>query len=71
MALSALRASMRASSAGLDLVAHVDLAGRVLSDQDDGQAGADAPLGQNRGVARDFGAQLARQRNAVNALGGR
>ena len=53
--------------AGLDLVAHVDLRGRIVADQDDGDARLHAVLLlqalDTHGV---LGAQFARHRLAVN-----
>jgi hypothetical protein len=48
----------------------VDLAGRVVTDQDDGQAGLDALGAQRRGAAGDFGADGLGQGVAVDQLGG-
>ncbi len=56
--------------AGLDLVAHIDLRGRVLAHQDHGQARCDA-LGLEGGhTGADIGAQLAGEGVAVDQLGG-
>jgi hypothetical protein len=56
--------------AGLDLVAHVDGAGRVFAHQDDGQPGLAASRGEGRGARGDFGAQLLGEGGAVEDLGG-
>jgi hypothetical protein len=45
--------------ASLDLVAHINLAGRVVADQDDGQSGGDAAGFKGRSPLRYFAAQLA------------
>nr|CUV15163.1 protein of unknown function [Ralstonia solanacearum] len=56
--------------ARLDLVAHVDLAGRVVADQDDGEAGLVAASGESGGALGGFGAELLGKRVAVDELGG-
>jgi hypothetical protein len=56
--------------AGLDLVAHIDRAGRVLTDQDHGQAGLSAFGGERRGARGDLGADLGAEGDAVDDLGG-
>jgi len=56
--------------AGLDLVAHIDLAGRVVADQHHGQARGDALHFEGLGAVGDFGAQLFGQGIAINQLGG-
>ena len=55
--------------AGLDLVAHIDLGGRVVADQDHGQAGRGAAGLQGGGALGDFGTQLAGEGVAVDELG--
>jgi hypothetical protein len=57
-------------AAGLDLVAHVDVAGRVFADQDHGQAGLLAGGGEFGGAGGDFGAQLLGKLDSVDQLGG-
>jgi hypothetical protein len=55
--------------AGLDLVAHVDLAGRVLADQHHRQAGDHAAGLERGGAGGDLGAQCLGERVAVDQLG--
>ena len=53
---------------GLDLVAHIDLAGLVFADQDHGQAGLLAGGGQGGGALGDVFAQLFGKENSVDQL---
>jgi hypothetical protein len=57
-------------AAGLDLVAHVDLAGRVFADQDHGKAGLLAAGGEGGCALADFGTQLLGKLDSVDQLGG-
>src|SRR5206468_5948203 len=57
--------------ARLDLVAYVDLACRVVADEDDGEAGNFAGRRETCGAARDLGADFARDRGAVDPRRGR
>ena len=57
--------------AGGFLVADVDLAGRIVADQDDGQAGHDAGLsGEGRDIVRHLAANLLGQGSSIENLGG-
>jgi hypothetical protein len=56
--------------AGLDLVAHIDLAGRVVPHQHHGQAGGHAFGLEREGALGHVGAQLAGEGVAVDQLGG-
>ena len=55
--------------AGVDLVAHIDLRGRVFTDQNHRQAGADALCGELIGFLPETGAQLLREGVTVEDLG--
>ena len=55
--------------AGLDLVAHVDLAGLVVAHQDDGKAGGHATGFEGGGAVRHLSTQLAGKGFAVDKLG--
>ena len=55
--------------AGLDLVAHIHLAGRAVADQHHGQAGCDAARTQCGCAQSDFASQLPGKDVAVNELG--
>ena len=57
-------------AARLDLVAHVDVAGRVVADDDHGQAGLVAGGGECGGAGGDVGAQLLGKFDSVDQLGG-
>jgi hypothetical protein len=56
--------------AGLDLVAHVDLAGLVITHQHHGQAGRQSTGLEGSGACGDVAAQLGGQCVAVDGLGG-
>jgi len=56
------------TSTGLDLVAHIDLAGRIFADQNDRQAGDDAALAQSGSALGDLRAQLFGKGVAVDEL---
>ena len=55
--------------AGFHLVAHVDLAGRIFTDQDHGQAGLAAGSAQGGCALGDFAAQLLGESDSVDELG--
>jgi len=55
--------------AGLDLVAHIDLAGRVFADQNNGQARSDAFGFKRRSSQCDICAQFLGEGIAINSLG--
>ena len=55
--------------AGLHLVAHIDLAGRVFADHNNGQARRDASGFQRRGSQCDVCSQFLGEGIAVNSLG--
>ncbi|GAB7548684.1 hypothetical protein CS8_083790 [Cupriavidus sp. 8B] len=55
--------------AGLDLVAHINLASLVFSYQDHGQAGPVAAFGQAGGTLGGFSAELLGKGVAVDELG--
>ena len=54
---------------GLHLVAHIDLAGRVFADQNNGQAGCDTPCFQRSGAHCDICSQFLGEGIAVYFLG--
>ena len=56
--------------AGLDLVAHINLAGRVVTHQHHGQTWRHALDFEGLGTGGDFGAQLFGEQVAVDQLGG-
>jgi len=56
-------------AAGLDLVAHVDVARRVLADQDDRQAGLSSGGGEFGGALGDLATQLLGKEDSVDVLG--
>ncbi|KAF1858236.1 hypothetical protein Lal_00014736 [Lupinus albus] len=57
-------------AARLDLVAHVDVAGGIVADDDHGQAGLVAGGGEGGGARGDVGAQLLGKFDSVDQLGG-
>ena len=56
--------------ASLDLVAHIDLTGRVVTHQDDGQARLDTTLAQGLGARGHLLAQLLRQGDTIDETSG-
>ena len=56
--------------AGLDLVAHIHLGGRVFAHQHHGQAGCQATRAQGCGTAGDVSTELGGQGVSVDDLGG-
>jgi len=54
--------------AGIDLVAHINLRGRVLADQDHGQSRADALGSEDLGLLFEAGAKLLGQRITVEKM---
>jgi hypothetical protein len=57
--------------AGADLVAHIETRGRVVADDDDGEAGHDAALAQARHAGLQAAADVGGDCDAIDDLGHR